>query len=260
MAKEWYQKCKDCQKTFGYSDYALQVDFKKGFSRPERCADRRNQLGAEIRSIANSHFVLKRRKGKRSILGTPYLGKISHGNRKLKEKKIKPDRSGMDIGMTDNHMKMIYDALLKENYQVLVIVAPTGTGKSTYIPFRLMDPINDLKKDTFTRNGPIIVTQPRRLAASGIAKAIAKKLYGSNYGPGFEIGYRHGDWTGQGKGEIYDRRNRLLFVTDGSLLNWIGEGKIADYSMIIIDEAHERSKNIDLIVGLVKNELLKYPH
>ena len=62
-------------------------------------------------------------------------------------------------------------------------------------------------------------------------------------------------------GENYDRkRNRLIFVTDGSLINWLEEGQIADFSMIIVDEAHERSCNIDLILGLAKKELLKYPH
>lgn len=258
MVKEWRQKCKDCGTEFGYSDYALQVDLKQGFSRPERCAICRKQHTAEIKSIANSHFALKPLKNKRSILGTPYIGEISHDKRKLEQKEVEPDSTGLDIGMTDKHIKAIYDAL--ENNQVLVIVAPTGTGKSTYIPFRLIEPIKGYERNTFTRHGPIIVTQPRVLAASGIPKAIAKKLLGGSCGPGSEIGYRHGDRSGRKSGEAYDRRNRLLFVTDGSLLNWIAEGKIGDYSGIIIDEAHERSKNIDLILGLIKNELLKYPH
>jgi HrpA-like RNA helicase len=258
MTKEWYQKCKDCGIEFGYSDYALQSDLKKGFSRPERCKDCRERHDKEIKSIASSHFGLIPRKQKRPILGLPYLGHIEHGTRILRDETKEPDPSGMDIGMTPEHMGRIYKAL--DDYQVLVIVAPTGTGKSTYIPFHLIDPLEGYEKDKFTKHGPIVVTQPRIPAASGIPKAIGDKLMGSHVGPGFEIGYRHGDMSGENKGEVFDRRNRLLFVTDGSLLNWITEGKIGDYSMIIVDEAHERSTNIDLILGLIKQELLKYPH
>lgn len=258
MTKEWFQKCKDCGKEFGYSDYALESDLKKGLSRPERCKDCRDKHGKEIKSIASSHFGLIPRKGKRSILGVPYLGHIEHGTRILRDEIKEPDTSGMDIGMTDEHIKRIYEAL--KDHQVLVIVAPTGTGKSTYIPFRLIEPLEGYEKDKFTRNGPIVVTQPRIPAASGIPKTIGEKLLGSSVGPGFEIGYRHGDMSGRKLGEVWDRRNRLLFVTDGTLLNWITEGKIGNYSMIMIDEAHERSTNIDLILGLIKQELLKYPH
>ena len=258
MVKEWFQKCKDCGIEFGYSDYSLQSDLKKGLSRPERCKDCRDKHGKEINSIASSHFGLISRKEKRPILGLPYLGHIEHGTRILRDETKEPDTSGMDIGMTPKHMKRIYEAL--KDHQVLVIVAPTGTGKSTYIPFLLIEPLDGYEKDEFTKHGPIIVTQPRIAATSGISKAIGEKLLGSHVGPGFEIGYRHGDRSGEKKGEVFDKRNRLLFVTDGSLLNWITEGKIGDYSMIIVDEAHERSSNIDLILGLTKRELLKYPH
>jgi len=258
MAKEWYQKCKDCGEEFGYSDYSLQSDFKKGLSRLERCKNCRDKHSIETQSIASSHFGLIPRKGKRPILGLSYLGHIEHGTRILRDEPKEPDSSGMDIGMTPEHMVRIYKAL--DDYQVLVIVAPTGTGKSTYIPFHLIDPLEGYEKDKFTKHGPIVVTQPRIPAASGIPKAIGEKLLGSSVGPGFEIGYRHGDTSGRKLGEEWDKRNRLLFVTDGTLVNWITEGKIGDYSMIIVDEAHERSTNIDLILGLIKQELLKYPH
>lgn len=261
MVKEWYQICKDCGERFGYSDYSLQQDLKKGLSKPERCPKCRSQHGTEINSIANSHFGLTPRTEKRSILGLPYLGYIEHGERILEDEEKDPDTSGMDLGLVDadhKHIKRVYDAL--DNHQVVVIVAPTGTGKSTYIPFRLIEPIVGYEKDKFTKRGPIIVTQPRIPAASGIPRAIGEKLLGSNVGAGFEIGFRHGDRSGRKLGEVWDRRNRLLFVTDGTLLNWISEGRIGDYSIIMIDEAHERSSIIDLILGLTKQELLKYPY
>ncbi|MCB0537054.1 MAG: ATP-dependent RNA helicase [Bacteroidetes bacterium] len=259
MALEWKQKCKDCGKEFGYSDISLQRDLRKGLSRAERCDDCRKQHASEIKSIASSHFALKPRKSKPSILGYPFLGQIEHGERILKEFYKQADNTGMDVGLKDHHIKQIYEAL--EQNQVLVIVAPTGTGKSTFLPSKFIDPLPDYPIDYFTKKGPIIVTQPRIPAARDIPKTIGNKLVGSSVGAGYDIGFRHGDKSGKRRGDNYDRkRNRLIFVTDGSLINWLEEGQISDFSMIIVDEAHERSCNIDLILGLAKRELLKYPH
>jgi len=261
MAKEWHQICKDCGKPFGYSDTSYEVGQKKGLSRPERCPEHRRQHSQEIQSLASSHFGLVPRKIPRSLLGNPYLGHVDHGKRGLKEKTINPDFSGMDLGLNEDHILEIYKAL--EDHQVLVIVAPTGSGKSTLIPYRLLDPLPGYKIDHFTKYGPIIVTQPRIAATRGIPNVVAQKLYGCSVGPGFEVGFRHGSGGRKGKsdGSQYDEtRNRLIFVTDGSLLNWIADGKSGNYSIIVIDEAHERSCTIDLILGLLKRELLKYPY
>ena len=56
----------------------------------------------------------------------PYLGRIEHGKIEIRERLYQPDTSGMDFGLKDQHIERIYQAL--EDYQVLVIVAPTGTG------------------------------------------------------------------------------------------------------------------------------------
>jgi energy-coupling factor transporter ATP-binding protein EcfA2 len=256
MGKEWYQYCKDCRREYGYSDSSYQGDLRRGNSRPERCPEHRKQHSLEIKSIASSHFGLVPKTASRSILGEPYLGHVDHGKRDLRSKELQPDPSGMDIGITDENIHEVYSAL--EECQVLVIVGPTGSGKSTYVPYRLLNPLPPYEKDHFTQRGPIVVTQPRIQATSGLPNTVGKKLLGSSVGPGFEIGYRHGDRTGKGGGDHYDPRNRLVFVTDGSLLNWIADGKIGDFSIVMIDEAHERSCNIDLILGLIKRELLKY--
>ncbi|MEK9148797.1 MAG: hypothetical protein AAB267_01980, partial [Candidatus Desantisbacteria bacterium] len=245
MSKEWYQFCKDCQREFGYSDFSYETGLKREHSRPERCLKHLQQHALEIRDIASSHFGLVPRQGPPSILGSPYLGSVEHGNRELQHKEILPDNSGMDIGIKDHNEEDydicdVYDAL--KECQVLVVEGPTGCGKSTYIPFRLIDPLPSYEKDHFTKHGPIIVTQPRIQATRGVPDTVGKKLLGASIGPGFEIGYRHGAVFGKGEGEHYDSRNRLIFVTDGTLLNWIATGKIGDYSIVMIDEAHERSR------------------
>lgn len=259
MAKEWKQTCKDCPKEFGYSDISLQKDFRRGLSRPERCDDCRDKHAKEIKSIVSSHFALNPSKNPSSILGYPFLGKIEHGKRELKEYEKKPNPTDIDIGLNEKHIRQIYSDL--ETYQVLIIVAPTGTGKSTYIPCKLLNPLPPLEIDYFTKRGPIIVTQPRIPAIREIPYIIGKKFCGSSVGPGFDIGFRHGDPSRRRRGEYYDlKRNRLILVTDGSLLNWLEEGLTEKFSIIMVDEAHERNCNIDLILGLLKKELLKYPH
>lgn len=264
MAKEWCQYCKDCLAEYGYSDFTFQNLSKKGLSRPERCAKHRQQHAKEIRNLANSHFDIKPIQGPPSILGTPYIGEVSHGNRRLQEKDLTADPSSMDIGITEEDVKEVYKALdgneTLEPSQVLVIVGPTGSGKSTYLPFRLIEPLPPKPRDYYTRNGPIIVTQPRIQATRGVPDAVGKLLLGSSVGPGFEIGFRHGSAGGKGNGEQADAHNRLVFVTDGTLLNWISDGRIGEFSIVMIDEAHERSCNIDLILGLIRKELPRYPH
>ncbi|HEX2787583.1 MAG TPA: helicase-related protein [Ignavibacteria bacterium] len=258
MTIEWKQKCKDCNKEFGYSDISLQKDFKKGLSRTERCSDCRKLHALEIKSIVSSHFALKKRDLKSSILGYPFIGQIQHDKKELRKIERTPNSSGMDFGIKEFHIKQVYEAL--EQNQVLVIIAPTGTGKSTYLPSKFIFPLEGYPIDHFTKRGPIIVTQPRIAAARKIPETIGTKLIGSSIGEGYEIGFRHGDRNNKKRGDNFDlKRNRLIYVTDGSLINWLEKGQISDFSMIIIDEAHERSCNIDLILGLVKRELLKYP-
>ena len=290
MAEYWKITCKDCGENFEYSDYILQMDKKRGQSRPERCLDCRVTHSSEIKSVGNSHFELTPIKGGPSILGVPFIGMIDHKGRTIPEKHDLPDNKvKMDLGLEDEEedtIKKIYEEI--DNHQIIIIVAATGTGKSTYLPFRLAFPLlYEKNKDPnkYLKYGPIVVTQPRIIATEAIPQTIAKNLVVSKVGEGFEIGYKHGEKrqkinseedddendaskTKKHKNknreskphENYSFRNRLIFVTDGSLLNWISEGRIGQFSVIIIDEAHERSKNIDVILSLIQKELPKYPY
>ncbi len=111
-----------------------------------------------------------------------------------------------------------------------------------------------LPYDAISRGRQIVITQPRRGATIDITGFVGGTLHGADIGIGHEIGYRvRGD-------HACDQRNRMVYVTDGTLINWIVRGELDRISLIILDEAHERSLNIDVILALLADRLPQYPH
>ena len=110
-----------------------------------------------------------------------------------------------------------------------------------------------LPKDFFTREGQIIHTQPRINATEGQAKFVAATLMGVDVGAGLDIGIINS------KNKNSDRRNLWIPITDGSFKNLIIKGKLGSFGYVIIDEAHERSLNIDEILRLLKDRMSLYP-
>jgi pre-mRNA-splicing factor ATP-dependent RNA helicase DHX15/PRP43 len=135
--------------------------------------------------------------------------------------------------------KNIINTLKK--HQLILLTAETGSGKTTQVPKFIL---NHLKY-----KGKIVCTQPRKLAVSGTAERVAAEL---DVKLGQEVGYHF---------RLEKRANnntKLIFMTDGILLiQIINDPKISEYDAIIIDEAHERSMNIDLLLLLLKNVLEK---
>lgn len=127
-----------------------------------------------------------------------------------------------------------------ENNQVVIVESPTGSGKTTQIPVILYEA-------GFANGGMIGVTQPRRIAALSVSEFISKQL-NTSY-PGL-VGYkmRFEDQTNQD--------TRIKIMTDGILLQEMKlDPWLSKYSVLMIDEAHERSLNIDFVLGLVKRVL-----
>ncbi|MBQ9205930.1 MAG: ATP-dependent RNA helicase [Treponema sp.] len=134
-------------------------------------------------------------------------------------------------------------ACLREN-QVIVVQSPTGSGKTTQIPVILHEA-------GYSENGVIAVTQPRRIAALSVSEFIAKQLKTSY--PGL-VGYkmRFEDKT--------DTTTKIKIMTDGILLQEMKlDPWMTKYSVIMVDEAHERSLNIDFVLGLLKRVLTARP-
>ena len=127
-----------------------------------------------------------------------------------------------------------------ENNKVVIVESPTGSGKTTQIPVILYEA-------GYATNGMIAVTQPRRIAALSVSEFIAKQM-NTPY-PGL-VGY---------KMRFEDNTNndtRIKIMTDGILLQEMKlDPWLSKYSVVMVDEAHERSLNIDFILGLLKRVL-----
>ncbi len=162
-----------------------------------------------------------------------------------------PSKSRSDFKIAEKS-EAILAAL--ESHQVIVLVGTTGSGKSTYVPWLLLTGGEPGGLSKWAKRGPICVTQPRIQATRQVPRFIANQLNGTSLGVGAQVGFSHSG------ADEFDRRTRLIFKTDGKLINDIVSGAVANYSIIMIDEAHERSVNIDLILGLVKDQLYLYPH
>jgi len=124
------------------------------------------------------------------------------------------------------------------HYQVLIIVGETGSGKTTQIP-------QYLHEEGYTKRGKICCTQPRRVAAMSVAKRVSDEL---GVKLGSEVGYsiRFEDCTSD--------RTVIKYMTDGMLLReFLGEPDLAAYSVVMVDEAHERTLHTDILFGLVKD-------
>ena len=128
--------------------------------------------------------------------------------------------------------------------QVVIVCGDTGSGKTTQLP-------KILSELGYGKNALIGCTQPRRLAAVSVANRLAEEM---GVGLGQEVGYQ----------VRFDARvckkTQIKFMTDGILLaETRANANLSQYDAIIVDEAHERSLNIDFTLGYLKQLLLKRP-
>ncbi|WP_068817309.1 ATP-dependent RNA helicase HrpA, partial [Xanthomonas translucens] len=129
-------------------------------------------------------------------------------------------------------------------HQVVVIAGETGSGKTTQLPKLCLAAGRGAA-------GMIGCTQPRRIAARAVAARVAEELRTPVGGAvGFQV--RFNDRVGE--------ETRIKFMTDGILLAEIASDRwLSSYDTIIVDEAHERSLNIDFLLGYLKQLLRKRP-
>ena len=135
-------------------------------------------------------------------------------------------------------------AALIEKHQVVIVCGETGSGKTTQLPKICLE----LGRGT---NGLIGHTQPRRIAARSTAARIAQELESEL---GHTVGYKI-RFTDRTSPQSY-----IKLMTDGILLaETQGDPWLGQYDTLIIDEAHERSLNIDFLLGYLRQLLPKRP-
>ncbi|KAJ2650629.1 DEAH-box ATP-dependent RNA helicase prp22 [Coemansia sp. RSA 1250] len=131
-----------------------------------------------------------------------------------------------------------------DQHQFLVVIGDTGSGKTTQLTQYLYE-------EGFARRGRIGCTQPRRVAATSVAKRVAEEV-GCRLGA--EVGYtiRYEDCTSP--------ETKIKYCTDGMLIREIlMDSELRRYSVIMLDEAHERGLNTDVLFGLLKDVCRRRP-
>ncbi|CAJ1435695.1 unnamed protein product, partial [Effrenium voratum] len=165
-----------------------------------------------------------------------YIGKsVSYGQKSVKP--IKEQRESLPIFKLRNELLQA----IRDN-DVLIVIGETGSGKTTQIT-------QYLAEAGYTSRGVIGCTQPRRVAAMSVAKRVSEE-YGCRLGQ--EVGYaiRFEDQTGP--------ETLIKYMTDGMLLREIlSDDMVSKYSIIMLDEAHERTISTDVLFGLLKKAVKK---
>ena len=135
----------------------------------------------------------------------------------------------------------IVDAV--RNHGVTLIAGDTGCGKSTQVPQYLL-------RAGFSK---LAMTQPRRISAIALARRVSRETLNEH---GAEIAYKiRFDSTSEG------RVTKALFLTEGVLLRQLAsDGDLRKFDVVVVDEAHERHCNTDLLLGLLRGVLDRRPH
>ena len=130
-----------------------------------------------------------------------------------------------------------------QGHQVIIVAGETGCGKTTHVPLMCLEALG-------TNAGKIVCTQPRRIAAISLARFVSSLVPDAPETIGYKVRFR----------DTIKPDTRISFVTDGIVLaETTSDPLLRHYDCIIIDEAHERSINIDFLLGYMRWLLPKRP-
>ncbi|KAJ2741751.1 DEAH-box ATP-dependent RNA helicase prp22 [Coemansia sp. BCRC 34301] len=214
----------------------LPKDLNRPWEDPMPAPGERN-FAQDLRGVA-AEVVSKSRGGdvpewKRAVQGKA----VTYG--KLTDMSIQEQRMSLPVyKLRDLFVEAV------DKHQFLVAVGDTGSGKTTQLTQYLYE-------EGFARRGRIGCTQPRRVAATSVAKRVAEEV-GCRLGA--EVGYtiRYEDCTSP--------ETKIKYCTEGMLIREVLlDSDLKRYSVIMLDEAHERGVNTDVLFGLLKETCRRRP-
>ncbi|XP_073293520.1 ATP-dependent RNA helicase DEAH12, chloroplastic [Primulina huaijiensis] len=133
-----------------------------------------------------------------------------------------------------------------QSQQITVLVGETGSGKSTQL-------VQFLADSAGSRHESIVCTQPRKLAAISLAERVKVESHGCYKDTSVDY------YLSRSSFQTFD--SKVIFMTDNCLLqHYMSDKQLTKISCIIVDEAHERSLNTDLLLALIKNLLVQRPN
>ncbi|KAF2144778.1 uncharacterized protein K452DRAFT_245902 [Aplosporella prunicola CBS 121167] len=170
--------------------------------------------------------------------GTPHKADRRPTSLSQKREALLPVRKSLPIWAHQNEIR----SSLAASKDVLILVGETGSGKSTQVPqFLLAEP--------WLASTQIAITQPRRVAAISLARRVADEM-GSplgNSSPASRVGYAVRFDTN------ISPSTKIKFLTEGMLLQeLLRDPWLKAYGAVVVDEVHERSVNVDLVLGFLR--------
>ena len=263
MPRFYRSQCKDCSKPFTFTEEILSGELLRGLSRPERCANCRKLNSRFVRSSGAAYWVAPiEYNDEKRCWGSFGLGQIARPDSAIEEIKYEevdpnspPPNFQKIAPVADRLIENLEDP---NGLQFSVVVAPTGTGKSTWVPYRIL-------QSKCSEAGRILVTSPRKAPlredvsaeeATSVPGYIARALCGApSVGAGQKVGILY-----KGETEQHDKYSRLLFITDGILIRYLDQESLDGVSVVFVDEAHEQSRNMEIIFALLKRKATLYPN
>ncbi|ONI69294.1 ATP-dependent RNA helicase HrpA [Kribbella sp. ALI-6-A] len=198
----------------------------------------REQLGRRLERVRTTREPAKRAQALQGMLGA-----IEQAERRVELRRLAVPEITYPEELPVSQLKDDIAAAIRD-HQVVVIAGETGSGKTTQIPKICLELGRGVQ-------GLIGHTQPRRLAARTVAERIAEEL-GTELGDTIGYAVRFTDKVSE--------RSLVKLMTDGILLNELQRDRdLSRYDTLIIDEAHERSLNIDFILGYLRQLLPRRP-
>ena len=151
----------------------------------------------------------------------------------------------------------------------VVVTAHTGSGKSTQIPQFLVDDMHRFSTPRGT-HPRVVCTQPRRMAARNLARRVHKEFVGPDHkleDGNREVGYRVGEPRNSAAASEHGTLSKV--VSDSTLIEYVTEGilvqdlkkdpSLRKFDAVLVDEAHERGKDTDMLMYLLRKHLLDNP-